>query len=175
MRQFHVRALAMVAVGAFALAACGSSSKSSTGSDSTTAAPSTTAAAPSTTAAPAGPAAVKVATTTKLGPVLVDSKGLTLYRFDNDTTAGASTCTTAPCSTTWPAATVTGTPTAGPSVDAAKLTTFKLADGTLQLQMDGHPLYRFAGDAKAGDTNGQGILDKWYAVTATGEKAGDKS
>ncbi len=177
MRCFHVRALATVAVAAFALAACGSSSKSSSSTNSTnstnstTVAPSTTVAA-STTIAPTGPATVTLATTTKLGKVIVDSKGLTLYRFDNDTAPGASTCTTAPCSTTWPAATATGTPTAGAGIDAAKLTTFKLADGTLQLQMDGHPLYRFAGDAKAGDTNGQGILNKWYAVTADGGKAG---
>ena len=174
MRCFHVRALATVAVAALALAACGSSSKSSSSTNSTTVAPTTTVAA-GTTIAPAGPATVTLATTAKLGKVIVDSKGLTLYRFDNDTTPGASTCTTAPCSTTWPAATATGTPTAGAGIDAAKLTTFKLADGTLQLQMDGHPLYRFAGDAKAGDTNGQGILNKWYAVTADGGKAGDKS
>src|SRR4029078_7851712 len=98
-----------------------------------------------------------------------------LYRFDNDTDRGPSTCGAGVCSTTWPAATVTGTPTAGAGIDAAKLTTFKLADGSLQLQVDGHPLYRFAGDAKAGDTNGQGILDKWYAVNADGGKAGDNS
>jgi predicted lipoprotein with Yx(FWY)xxD motif len=178
MRQFHVRALLTVAVAALALAACGSSSKSSASSDSTTVAPSTTVAesstAPPTTAA-AGPATVTLAPNAKLGQIIVDSKGLTLYRFDNDTAPGASTCTTEPCSTTWPAATVTGTPTAGTGIDAAKLTTFKLADGSMQLQMDGHPLYRFAGDTKAGDANGQGILDKWYAVTGNGDKAGDNS
>jgi predicted lipoprotein with Yx(FWY)xxD motif len=176
MRHLQIRALAIVAVAAFALAACGSSSKASNppaSTDSTTAGPSTTVAA-STTTKPAGPTTVTLATS-KLGKIIVDDKGLTLYRFDNDTAPGASTCTTAPCSTTWPAATVTGAPTAGTGIDAAKLTTFALADGTLQLQMDGHPLYRFAGDTKAGDTNGQGILDKWYAVTGTGEKAGDNS
>ena len=48
-------------------------------------------------------------------------------------------------------------------------------DGKSQLQIDGHPLYTFVGDAKPGDTNGQGILDKWYAVGPDGDKVGDKS
>jgi predicted lipoprotein with Yx(FWY)xxD motif len=174
MRQFRVRALVTLAAAAFALAACGSSSKSSSSTASTTIAPTTTLAptttvAPTTTAAPAANATVKVATT-KLGMVLVDDKGLTLYRFDNDTSPGASTCGAGVCAQTWPAATVTGTPTAGAGIDASKLTTFMRADGSTQLQIAGHPLYRFAGDTKAGDTNGQGILNKWYAAGPDGNK-----
>ena len=139
MRHFQIRAFATLAVAAFALAACGSSSKSS--SPPATSAPTTV--TPATTAAPGTTAAatsvtVKVATTS-LGKVLTDANGMTLYRFDNDTTAGASTCTTSPCSSTWPAAKATGTPVPGPGVDAAKLTTFALADGSMQLQIDGHP------------------------------------
>jgi predicted lipoprotein with Yx(FWY)xxD motif len=176
MRQFRVRALVTLAAAAFALAACGSSSKSSSSTASTTI-PSSTTVAPGTTAAttttvaPVADATVKVATT-KLGMVLVNDKGLTLYRFDNDTTPGASTCGAGVCATTWPAATVTGTPTAGPGIDASKLTTFTRADGSTQLQIAGHPLYRFAGDTKAGDTNGQGILNKWYAAGPDGNKVG---
>jgi predicted lipoprotein with Yx(FWY)xxD motif len=176
MRHFRIRALATVAVAAFALAACGSSSKASspdtTAAPATTEAPTTTAAS-STTAAPAA-ATVTLATTTKLGKVLVDAKGMTLYRFDNDTTAGKSTCGAGQCASTWPAAIVTGTPTPGAGV--SKLTTFTRADdGKTQLQIDGHPLYTFAGDSKPGDTNGQGIIGKWYAVNGTGAKVGDKS
>ncbi len=180
MRQFRVRALVTLAAGAFALAACGSSSKSSSSAASTTIAPTTTAApttslAPTTTtAAPAADATVKVATT-KLGMVLVDDKGLTLYRFDNDTTPGASTCGAGVCAQTWPPATVTGTPTAGAGIDASKLSTFARADGSTQLQIAGHPLYRFAGDTKGGDTNGQGILNKWFAAGPDGNKVGATS
>jgi len=179
MRQFRVRALVTLAAAAFALAACGSSSKTSSSTASTTIPPSTTVApgttaAPTTTAAPAANTTVKVATT-KLGMVLVNDKGLTLYRFDNDTMPGASTCGAGVCAQTWPAATVTGTPTAGPGIDASKLTTFTRADGSTQLQIAGHPLYRFAGDTKAGDTNGQGILNKWYAAGPDGDKVGDAS
>jgi predicted lipoprotein with Yx(FWY)xxD motif len=174
MRQFRVHALATVAVAAFALAACGSSSKSSSPTNSTTIAPTTTVAPTTTTTTPAAEATVKVATT-KLGKVLVDDKGLTLYRFDNDTTPGKSTCGAGVCATTWPAATVTGTATAGAGIDASKLSTFMRADGSTQLQIAGHPLYRFAGDAKAGDANGQGILSLWYAAGPDGDKVGDNS
>ena len=174
MRLFNIRTGATVAIAAFALAACGSSNKAASPSDTTTtAAAGTTAPAPTTTTAPA--AATVTVATTKLGKVLVDAKGLTLYRFDNDTVAGKSTCGAGACASTWPAATVTGTAVVGAGIEGSKLTTFTRDDGTLQLQIAGHPLYRFAGDAKPGDTNGQGIIDKWYAVTPDGDKAGDKS
>ncbi len=58
----------------------------------------------------------------------------------------------------------------------ASITTFKRADdGKTQLQIDGHPLYTFAGDTKPGDTNGQKIIDKWYVTTGAGAKVGDTS
>jgi predicted lipoprotein with Yx(FWY)xxD motif len=107
--------------------------------------------------------------------VLVDDNGRTLYRFDDDTMPGKSSCGPGVCESTWPALTVTGTPTAGAGIEASRLSTFKRDDGKTQVQIEGHPLYMFAGDAKAGDTNGQGLLDKWYAVTADGDKAGDNS
>ena len=186
MRLSHLRALALAGVAAFALAACGSSSKSSSSSTATTTAPPATAApattaSPATTAAPAATAATATATTslkvamTKLGTVLVDSKGMTLYRFDGDTTPGQSNCGAGQCASTWPAATVTGKPTVGPGIDAALVTTFMRSDGMTQMQIAGHPLYTFAGDAKPGDTNGEGIIDMWYAAGPTGAKVGDNS
>jgi predicted lipoprotein with Yx(FWY)xxD motif len=172
MRFINIRTVSIVAVAAFALAACGSSSKAATTPDTTTAtvAPDTTTvpAATTTTAAPAADASVKLATTS-LGSVLVDAKGMTLYRFDADTVAGKSACGTG-CDTTWPAATVTGAATAGTGIDASKLTTFTRDDGAKQLQIDGHPLYTFSGDAKAGDTKGQGIITKWWVVGAAGDE-----
>jgi len=179
MRPSHIRALAAIGVAAFALAACGSSSssssKSSSSSSPTTVAPTSSEASttPISAAATAHPT-VKLAST-KLGTVLVDDADHTVYRFDNDTAPGKSTCGPGVCASTWPAVIVTGTPTAASGIAASKLSTFTRDDGKKQLQIDGHPLYTFAGDTKAGDTNGQGILDKWYAVTADGDKAGDNS
>jgi hypothetical protein len=47
------------------------------------------------------------------------------------------------------------------------------ADGAQQVIYNGHPLYLFAGDQKAGDTNGQGVNafgGSWYALTGTGDQ-----
>jgi len=168
MRCFRIRTLATVAVAALALAACGSSSKAASPSDSTTttaaAADTTTTAAPKATTAPKA-ASVKIGTTS-IGKVLVNAKGMTLYRFDNDTTAGKSACTGA-CASAWPAA--TGAAVAGAGIDGSKLTTFTRDDGTKQLQMDGHPLYTFAGDSKPGDVSGKAIPN-WHAASPTGDK-----
>ena len=43
------------------------------------------------------------------------------------------------------------------------------SDGTKQLVVNGHPLYAYSGDTKAGDENGQGIAGKWYYVSDKGE------
>jgi predicted lipoprotein with Yx(FWY)xxD motif len=59
-------------------------------------------------------------------------------------------------------------PAAG--IDASKLTTLARADGSTQLQIAGHPLYRFAGDTKPGDTKGEGVINKWYASSPDGDK-----
>ena len=46
-------------------------------------------------------------------------------------------------------------------------------DGKAQVTYNGHPLYRFSGDQKPGDTNGQGVSafgGLWYAVSPTGDQ-----
>jgi predicted lipoprotein with Yx(FWY)xxD motif len=106
---------------------------------------------------------------TDLGTVLVDAEGYTLYLFEQDT-GTKSTCT-GDCAATWPAATVTGEPTAGDGVDASLIGTSPRSDGSTQLTYAGHPLYRFAGDTAPGDLNGQEVGDVWYAVTADGQAA----
>jgi len=145
------------------LAACGDDddSTSASASSSTTA---TTEAATSTTAAAASGATVAVADT-GLGKVLVDGRGMTLYLFEPDT-AAKSACTDA-CAQTWPP--LTGTPTAGTGADASKLGTAARDGGAEQVTYNGHRLYTFSGDTKPGDTKGNEIGDKWYAVTPAGE------
>jgi predicted lipoprotein with Yx(FWY)xxD motif len=71
------------------------------------------------------------------------------------------------CATNWPA--LTGPATAGTGAQAGLLSTATQANGSSQVTYGGKPLYYFAGDAKPGDTNGQGVGDVWFAVTADGE------
>jgi predicted lipoprotein with Yx(FWY)xxD motif len=122
----------------------------------------TTPAAGATTAATAGAAggSLKVADS-KLGKVLVDDKGLTLYTFKNDTSPGKSACNGG-CATAWPPATAA----AAPKVDGAtgEFTLITRDDGTKQVAYKGAPLYRFANDKAAGDTNGDGVGGVWSAA-----------
>jgi predicted lipoprotein with Yx(FWY)xxD motif len=40
-------------------------------------------------------------------------------------------------------------------------------------QVDGHPLYRFIGDAKPGNTNGEGLTAfgaRWFVVSPAGNE-----
>jgi predicted lipoprotein with Yx(FWY)xxD motif len=95
----------------------------------------------------------------------VDADGRTLYVFTKD--KGDQSACSGECATNWPA--LTGPATAGTGAQAALLSAATQADGSSQVTYSGKPLYYFAGDAKAGDTNGQGVGSVWYAVAADGE------
>jgi len=114
-------------------------------------------------ASPAAAATVQTKHDAKLGTILADSKGLTLYRFTKDTTPGQSACTGA-CAKAWPPLTTTGTPTLAAGVPGT-LVTITRADGTKQVTYNGMPLYYYATDKDAGDTYGQGIGGVWFVVT----------
>ncbi len=76
----------------------------------------------------------------------------TIYVFDADlATPNQSTCN-AGCTGAWPPV----APPAGVALPAP-FSMFVRGDGTMQLAYAGRPLYTFAGDAKAGDTHGDGL------------------
>ena len=104
-----------------------------------------------------------------LGKILVDSNGRTVSLFQKDT-GPMSTCSGG-CATEWPPVTTTGKPTAASGLTASMVGTTTRSDGTKQVTYNGHPLYTYVGDAKAGDTNGQGVSAfgaRWYAVSPAG-------
>ena len=130
-------------------------------------------AAPPSEAPPSAAADATIALATNtLGEIIVDAEGMTLYGFTPDT-AGVSTCYD-DCATAWPPLLVTDAAAAsvGAGLDATKLTTVDRTDGTKQVKYGDWPLYHFANDAAAGDTNGQGLNNVWYVVDATGELVG---
>jgi predicted lipoprotein with Yx(FWY)xxD motif len=104
--------------------------------------------------------------TTPLGQILVDGAGMTLYAFTNDTD-GTPTCVDA-CATTWPPF-VSESVEPAAALDIELFDQVELPDGTFQIVFNGHPLYLFAGDAAAGETNGQGFNDVWFVVGVDGE------
>jgi len=145
------------------LAACGGNDDGGSG----TAAP----AAPATTAAPAAGGTTVAVSSGKLGDILVDGDGRTLYAFTKD--QGDKSACSGQCADNWPA--LKGTATAGTGVQASLLSSAMQAGGDAQVTYGGRPLYYFAGDKKPGDVNGQGVGNVWYAVTAEGELAQQKA
>ncbi|MFI6416837.1 SCO0930 family lipoprotein [Streptomyces sp. NPDC050842] len=125
-----------------------------------------TAAAGGTTAS--GPLAVR--DDAKLGPVVADAEGFTLYRFDNDTASPSTSACAGDCAKTWPPVPAGSTKPGG--VDASRVGALQRTDGVRQLTIAGWPVYRFAKDTAPGQTNGQGVGGTWFAVTPDGKKAG---
>ena len=99
---------------------------------------------------------------TSLGKVLVGPNGMTLYIRTSDPTNG-STCSGG-CADSWPPFLVkTGTVVSGGSGITGKFATFSRS-GKRQVTYKAQALYYFAGDAYAGDTNGQGLGGVWYVA-----------
>jgi len=125
------------------------------------------ASAPVTTATPAtstGTSApvVQIAKDAKLGEILTDTRGMTLYRFANDA-AGTSSCYDQ-CAQNWPPLLVTAGKPIGPAGLAGQLGVTTRKDGSKQATYNGVPLYHFAKDQKPGDTTGQNVGNVWFVV-----------
>jgi len=105
---------------------------------------------------------------TKLGPVLANSKGRTLYISVNDTTRGKSSCT-GECAAVWPPLHITAKPTYGTGVKASMFTVITRTDHTKQLAVNGKPLYTFISDTTAKQTTGEGV-NGFFAVRPNGTK-----
>jgi predicted lipoprotein with Yx(FWY)xxD motif len=116
-----------------------------------------------------GPASVSTADNPKLGRIIVDAAGLTLYDFHKD--KGATSACYGACAQVWPPLLSEGAPQAKGDAEAAKLGTTKRKDGTTQVTYGGHPVYTYTADAKPGDAKGNDIDSfgaEWYALTPQG-------
>jgi len=171
----HVFRVGLVAAALLA-AACGSSASGA--ADPYGAPASTPSQAPVPASAYPAPTAVPGTTidvgSTRLGQVLVDGAGLTLYLFLADSGTN-STCNSSACVQYWPPVLTTGAPQAGTGVSASLLGTTARQDGTTEVTYAGHPLYYFISDKKAGDVSGQGINGfgaPWYVVAPSGMRIG---
>jgi predicted lipoprotein with Yx(FWY)xxD motif len=93
---------------------------------------------PPATAAATARVTVDVATR-RLGKILVDSHGRTLYLFRKDS-SGKSRCSGA-CAAAWPPLLAHGKPGAGRDAKASLIGTTRRSNGTSQVTYHGHPLY----------------------------------
>ncbi|MEA2292654.1 MAG: hypothetical protein QOE86_293 [Solirubrobacteraceae bacterium] len=115
---------------------------------------------------------VKTASAGKLGRILVNGKGVTVYLFEKDS-KNKSRCTGA-CANAWPPVIAKGTLKAAGGVSAAHLASFKRSDGKRQVSYYGKPLYTFIGDGGTpGKTAGQdskAFGAAWYVLGTNGKK-----
>jgi predicted lipoprotein with Yx(FWY)xxD motif len=95
---------------------------------------------------------------TSAGPVLADTKGMTFYIFDRDTTADKSACN-GQCAQNWPPVMASGD--AKPTGDWTVITR---DDGSKQWAHKGKPLYTWSKDTKPGDTTGDGFNNVWHVA-----------
>ena len=182
-RQRIVLATAAGLTSTLLLAACGSSSDNASSTSPGDAAPAATASSDPATSAPAdshdsGSGDMAMATTTMLmakamkgmGSVVTDDKGMTLYRSDMDQATPSMSMCSGDCTKTWmPVMAQDSVQTMG--VEKSLLGSVNRSDGMKQLTLGGWPLYRYMGDTKAGQMNGQAKDDQWFAVTPSGKKS----
>jgi predicted lipoprotein with Yx(FWY)xxD motif len=146
-------AAALVPLTALAIAACG-------GSDGSSTAPAPHRQTASTSVA------VSVGNSS-LGRILVGANGRTLYLFTKD--SGTKSACSGACAAAWPLLRANGKPAVGSGASAALVGT----TGGAQVTYNGHPLYFFVKDKKAGDTNGEGLTafgGTWFAVSPAGNQ-----
>lgn len=151
-------ALFLLAALVLVVAGCGGGSSSSTSTSSETA------------ASGGGETTVSTGEVSGLGTVLVDSEGLTVYKFAKD--KGSTSSCYGACEQGWPPVIAEGKPS-GEGAMASQLGTTKRKDGTMQVTFEGHPLYTFAGDSEPGEANGNGSTafgGKWSVMDESGEE-----
>lgn len=106
---------------------------------------------------------------TALGTILVDPKGNTIYTFAADK-PGVSNCTGS-CASIWPPVPAGSASPTAPAGISATLGSLKRSDGTLQLTVNGLPVYTYLSDHGSGSTAGQGINSSgglWWVVNPAG-------
>jgi predicted lipoprotein with Yx(FWY)xxD motif len=164
-RPITFLAAALMPLTALAVTACGSGGGATAASKT----PTSAATKAPKSAAPHAPT-VRVAKT-RLGNVLVDSRGRTLYLFTKD--AGVKSACSGACAVAWPPLRPSGKPTVSGGAQASLVATTKRSDGKPQVTYNGHPLYGFVKDTKSGDTNGEGLTafgGSWFAISPAGKR-----
>jgi predicted lipoprotein with Yx(FWY)xxD motif len=155
----HLLKLSIPALAAsLLLAACGSSSSSNTTSSAASTQPTV-----QTSTGSSSP--VVKSASSSLGTILVDSQGMTLYHLSGEQN-GKFICTGS-CLGVWHPLIAPSSGT--PSGEVGSLGTVKRPEGTMQVTYKGTPLYTFAQDKQAGETNGQGVKDvgTWSVITTS--------
>lgn len=114
------------------------------------------------------PVLLQVYNDPEYGDILVDGNGMVLYMFTKDEPNKVN-CSGG-CLESWPPLLAVDDYTLADGVIADLVGTADLPDGSKIVTYNQMPLYYWVGDAAPGDTNGQGVNDVWYVVSASGEE-----
>lgn len=113
---------------------------------------------------PTSAVTVQLVNNAKLGNILTDKTGRTLYSFATDATTAAQSNCNGDCAIKWPPF-YDANPSIGTGLESSDFGVITRADNTKQTTYKGWPLYYFSGDSKKGDINGDGILKTWFVST----------
>jgi predicted lipoprotein with Yx(FWY)xxD motif len=110
---------------------------------------------------------------TKVGTILVNSRGFTVYAFTRDTRNRDACVNISSCLTLWPVVGTSAKAIAGRGVNSRLIGTITLKGGVKQVTYAGHPLYTYIGDTSPGETfyvNFFQLGGHWPALNASGQE-----
>jgi predicted lipoprotein with Yx(FWY)xxD motif len=156
----------VLAVGVLVLTGCGSDEGDDAGAAG--GASPVTSSPESSSSAPAEDAVLATADS-DLGEIVVDGEGMTVYVFDRDTPGSGQSACSGGCLEAWPPVVAESE---SPTVEgvSGEVGTITRDDGTLQVTLEGYPLYLWQNDTAPGDTTGQGVQGVWWVVAPDGTK-----
>jgi predicted lipoprotein with Yx(FWY)xxD motif len=106
----------------------------------------------------------------KMGMVVQDGDGRTLYRFDKDTpTPDTKSNCNGQCAQTWPPVLSETVPQLE-GIDPSLVKLITRADGKKQVALGNWPLYAYSLDPKPGSWKGQGVGGVWFVIQPNGKR-----
>ena len=110
----------------------------------------------------------------QLGEIIVDSDGYVVYMFDSDEQWADESACYDNCVDEWPPLLLDEEPIGDQSV-AAEMTLFERENGSMQVAVNGWPIYYFSGDEDTGQANGQGVNEVWWVLRPGGNPPGERA
>jgi predicted lipoprotein with Yx(FWY)xxD motif len=117
---------------------------------------------------PAKTIQMQAASSPKVGTYVTDSAGMTLYKSTSDNTNPPQSNCNGRCAEVFQPMLVDGAAKIYLSgIDASKVGVMQRSDGTVQVTLNGSPVYYYSQD-RPGQINGQGVSNTWSAVNPKG-------
>jgi len=156
---------ASAVLGTLLLAGCGTTTApgSAYSGSTATATSSTASSASSAGSAASMPRAMLTVKKTKIGYVLADANGYTVYWFARDHRGSSHPACAGQCLQAWPPVKGTAVAAKGVTLDA-RLGCITRTSGVMQATYNGYPLYTFASDSAPGMTSGNGSGGVWHVI-----------